>query len=45
MQERDGRFSSIRFTLGVRDRKHLAEVMRRLRSIDMVARITRMKNE
>jgi (p)ppGpp synthase/HD superfamily hydrolase len=45
MQERDGKFSSIRFTLGVRNRKHLAEVMRRIRSLGMVARISRMKNE
>jgi RelA/SpoT family (p)ppGpp synthetase len=45
MQERDGKFSSIRFTLGVKDRKHLADVMRHIRSLGMVARITRMKNE
>lgn len=41
IEDRDGKYSSIVFTLNVRDRKHLAEVMRRIRSLDMVSRIRR----
>ncbi|GMR07379.1 MAG: bifunctional GTP diphosphokinase/guanosine-3',5'-bis pyrophosphate 3'-pyrophosphohydrolase [Gammaproteobacteria bacterium] len=44
MQEKDGLYSSILFTIGVQDRKHLATIMRRLRSISMVVRIIRMKS-
>jgi len=41
MAERDGTHSTLTFTVTVKDRKHLARIMRRLRSIDMISRITR----
>ncbi|SEQ01713.1 GTP pyrophosphokinase [Ectothiorhodospira magna] len=42
--ERDGHATAITFTLSVRNRKHLADIMRRLRRIPEVLRITRAKN-
>lgn len=41
IEDRDGKYSSIVFTLSVHDRKHLAMVMRRVHSLDMVSRIRR----
>jgi len=43
IDERDGRFSSMLFTLSVKDRVHLANIIRRVRTLDNVVRITRSK--
>ncbi|MFW5451237.1 MAG: RelA/SpoT family protein [Methylophagaceae bacterium] len=43
VDERDGGYSDLRLTIEVVDRQHLARVMRRLRRIKMVERITRLK--
>ena len=43
MDERDGSYSSMKFTLSVKDRKHLANIIRRVRRLDSVVRIVRMK--
>jgi (p)ppGpp synthase/HD superfamily hydrolase len=43
IDDRDGRFSSMKFTISVRDRKHLANIIRRVRVIDNVVKITRAK--
>lgn len=42
-EERDGRYSSMLFTITVRDRVHLAHIIRRIRSIENVVRIARAK--
>jgi len=41
IEDRDGKYSSIIFTINVHDRIHLATVMRRVKSLDMVSRIKR----
>jgi guanosine-3',5'-bis(diphosphate) 3'-pyrophosphohydrolase len=41
MDERDGQHSLLTFTVTVKNRKHLASIMRRLRHSDMVIRINR----
>ncbi len=41
MKERDDRYTSIKFVIEVRDRVHLAGVMRRIRGIKHVSRISR----
>ena len=38
---RDGKHSTVTFSLSVHDRKHLARVMRKLRSIKVVMRLYR----
>jgi len=43
IDERDGLYSSMIFTISVRDRVHLAQIIRRVRAIDSVARIARSK--
>ncbi|MFO8025169.1 MAG: bifunctional GTP diphosphokinase/guanosine-3',5'-bis pyrophosphate 3'-pyrophosphohydrolase [Thiohalophilus sp.] len=43
IEERDGLHSTLSFTVSVKHRQHLARVMRRLRSLDMVSRIHRLK--
>jgi len=43
IEERDGIHSSMTLTVEVKDRKHLARVMRRLKTITMVDRIHRIK--
>jgi guanosine-3',5'-bis(diphosphate) 3'-pyrophosphohydrolase len=43
VDERDSEYSDLRLTIGVLNRKHLANVIRRLRRIEMVERITRLK--
>jgi len=43
IEARDGKYSSINFIIGVHDRVHLAKVMRRIRSLEMVSRINRVK--
>ncbi len=43
IEERDGIHSSMTLTVEVKDRKHLARIMRRLKAIDMVDRIHRIR--
>lgn len=43
MAERDGIYTTLTFTLTVRNRVHLAGIMRRLRGLDMVVRIARTR--
>jgi len=43
IEERDGLNAAIDFTIEVRDRVHLAAILRRLRAIESVIRIGRMK--
>jgi (p)ppGpp synthase/HD superfamily hydrolase len=43
IEERDGRFSTMIFTVVVKDRIHLAQIIRRIRSIESVVRISRAK--
>jgi (p)ppGpp synthase/HD superfamily hydrolase len=43
IEERDGMHSALSFTVDVRNRHHLARVMRSLRSMEMVVRIYRLK--
>jgi len=43
VDERDGGYSDLRLTIEVLNRQHLAKVIRRLRRIEMVERITRLK--
>jgi guanosine-3',5'-bis(diphosphate) 3'-pyrophosphohydrolase len=43
IEERDGRYSTITFTIEVKNRQHLANIMRRVRSLEQVARMTRTK--
>lgn len=43
IEERDGRYSSIQFTISVKDRKHLANIIRNVRVIDNVLKINRAK--
>lgn len=42
-EERDGKYSTLTIVVEVRDRVHLAKIMRRIRSLDIVARINRTK--
>ena len=42
--ERDARFSIVNLSLNVRNRVHLARVMRRVRSIKAVSKVTRVKS-
>ncbi len=44
IEERDGMTNSINFILTVKNRKHLAEIMRRAKSIKNVIRISRKKS-
>ena len=41
--EKDGRYSTMNFTVSVRDRVHLAQIIRRIRSLEGVLRISRTK--
>ena len=43
IEEKEGKFSTITFTIQVQDRKHLANIMRRLKSLEQVTRIVRVK--
>jgi guanosine-3',5'-bis(diphosphate) 3'-pyrophosphohydrolase len=43
IEERDGRHSSMKFTITVENRKHLASIIRQVRNIDNVLKITRSK--
>jgi len=42
IEERDGLSSTLEFTISVRNRKHLARIIKRLRALPEVMRITRM---
>ncbi|WP_438969915.1 RelA/SpoT family protein [Methylophaga sp.] len=42
VDEKDGGYSDLRLTIEVMDRQHLARVIRRLRGLEMVERITRI---
>ena len=44
MMERDAHLSSVNLVLAVRDRIHLANVIKRLRIIKGVIKITRMRS-
>ncbi|HEX9813255.1 MAG TPA: bifunctional (p)ppGpp synthetase/guanosine-3',5'-bis(diphosphate) 3'-pyrophosphohydrolase [Burkholderiales bacterium] len=41
--DRDGRYTTMDFTVEVKDRVHLASIMRRIRALDTVVRINRKK--
>ena len=41
--DRDGRYSTMNFTVSVHDRVHLAQILRRIRSLEGVVRIARTK--
>jgi RelA/SpoT family (p)ppGpp synthetase len=41
MKDKDDRYTTLKFVVEVRDRQHLAQVMRRLRGLKHVARISR----
>ena len=41
LSERDEQYSQMKLILGVRDRKHLADVLRVLRKVATVAKVTR----
>ena len=43
IEERDGIHSSMTLTVEVKDRKHLARIMRRLKTVEMVDRIHRVR--
>jgi len=43
IKERDGLTSTLRFTVDVKDRNHLADIMRNVKHLDMVVRINRMR--
>ncbi|HWQ93987.1 MAG TPA: bifunctional GTP diphosphokinase/guanosine-3',5'-bis pyrophosphate 3'-pyrophosphohydrolase [Gammaproteobacteria bacterium] len=43
IEEHDGMYTAITFTLAVHDRLHLARIMRRLRALPVVVRISRVK--
>ncbi len=43
IEERDGLHSTLSFTVMVRNRRHLARIMRSLRALEMVQRIYRLK--
>ncbi|MDZ7661730.1 bifunctional GTP diphosphokinase/guanosine-3',5'-bis pyrophosphate 3'-pyrophosphohydrolase [Thiohalophilus sp.] len=43
IEERDGMHSTLSFTVSVKNRQHLARIMRHLRKLDMVSRIHRLK--
>jgi (p)ppGpp synthase/HD superfamily hydrolase len=42
-EDRDGRFTTMDFTVEARDRVHLAAIMRRIRRLESVVRINRKK--
>ena len=43
VEERDGKFSIIRFTIEVENRVHLARIMRKVRALEGVIKISRVK--
>jgi len=43
IEERDGLHSTLSFTVAVKNRQHLARILRRMRALEMVSRINRLK--
>jgi len=43
IEEKDGRHSTMNFTVSVHDRAHLAQILRRIKSLEGVLRISRTK--
>jgi RelA/SpoT family (p)ppGpp synthetase len=43
IDDRDGQYTAMQFTVEVRDRVHLASILRRIRALEAVVRIQRMK--
>ena len=43
IEERDGKHGALSFTVDVRNRHHLARIMKSLRSMEVVVRIYRLK--
>ena len=43
VEDRDGIHTALRLTVSVRDRRHLARIMRRIRAVEQVVRITRAR--
>ncbi|MDO9372688.1 MAG: bifunctional GTP diphosphokinase/guanosine-3',5'-bis pyrophosphate 3'-pyrophosphohydrolase [Gammaproteobacteria bacterium] len=43
IEEHDGMYTAINFTIAVHDRAHLARIMRRLRAVPIVVRIARVR--
>lgn len=43
VEERDDRHNALIFLVHIRDRRHLAQIIRRLRSISIVLRVARVK--
>ncbi len=44
LAEKDERISSVRLTLGVKNRVHLANVIKKIRTLNVVERVSRIKN-
>jgi len=44
VEDKDARFSVVRLEIAVRNRVHLARIMRRLRNIKSVTKVSRIKN-
>jgi (p)ppGpp synthase/HD superfamily hydrolase len=44
LSERDEHYSTMRLTIGVRNRKHLADIIRVLRGVDTVLRVHRKRS-
>ncbi|MFN7098422.1 MAG: ACT domain-containing protein [Gammaproteobacteria bacterium] len=43
VEERDGSYCLVKMTISIRDRDHLAQIMRRLRKLPAVSKLNRMK--
>lgn len=43
VEERDTKHSALRFLIHIKDRRHLAQILRRLRSINIVLKVSRVK--
>lgn len=43
VEERDARHSALRFLIHIKDRRHLALILRRLRSVSIVIKVSRVK--
>ena len=43
IEDHDGKYSTISFGIGVRDRAHLAKIMRNIRGIENVIKIARVR--
>ncbi len=43
VEDRDGRFSWMRFNIEVKDRSHLAQILRQVRQVSGVGKVVRIK--